>query len=293
MKKIILTAFVAFTYCSFGQVESCLSGPELANYTAALDGDLIEVTESQFACMNSLSGILEVGDNWSTLASNPNSNGVFSGDWTEIMSPTNSAGVMVEIPQNHVLIGFAFTNSASSNTVGPRVATVGDSIIQPHNADITVIGPGDKYFVIKNPSELANETTHLGLHSTDGRYSPHPYGTLNYRYVPGAPLGITSMSTCNCPTPFIAGLALPSGSLGNNAELVKQEIKIHPNPVTESMTIDIQATEKIEVDIYSVTGELVLVTENRDINCSELPQGAYYVKVQTETGVYNSRFIKK
>ena len=195
----LLTITFFCDHSSIAQVSSCLSGSQLTAYTTAVDGDLIEVTEAQYLCVSGLANISEIGSPSSTIINDPNTNTTYSGDFTEICLPSNSEGINVEIPFNKLLIGFLFTNAAGNNLVGPRVGTVNDSIIKPHNNDINVSGVGDKFFIIKNPSALANVTTHLGIHRTGQMYSPYNTNNNynNYRYDYGASSGMTTMSNCS------------------------------------------------------------------------------------------------
>ena len=83
-------------------------------------------------------------------------------------------------------------------------------------------------------------------------------------------------------------------ALGLSQNVVTPKLILYPNPVTNQLNI--ASDSKIEkVMIYSLTGELVrsIDGELKTIDISTLSSGNYFIKVQTEQGVFNQRIIKK
>lgn len=68
---------------------------------------------------------------------------------------------------------------------------------------------------------------------------------------------------------------------------------LYPNPTSE--VLNIQSQEKIsKAEIYDFTGKLVLQTPviGKIINVNSLSKGTYFIKLHTEKGIVNSKFIK-
>ncbi len=77
----------------------------------------------------------------------------------------------------------------------------------------------------------------------------------------------------------------------SKAEL--QNIKIYPNPVVNNITID--APDRYIVEIYTVIGERIVVSENKQIDASQWKSGVYFVVIKNENGqtVKSDKIIKK
>lgn len=77
----------------------------------------------------------------------------------------------------------------------------------------------------------------------------------------------------------------------SKAEL--QNIKIYPNPVLNNITID--APDRYIVEIYTVIGERIIVSENKQIDASQWKSGVYFVVIKNENGqtVKSDKIIKK
>lgn len=71
-----------------------------------------------------------------------------------------------------------------------------------------------------------------------------------------------------------------------------KEIRFYPNPVVESITIDMDLTVNQEYRIYSTIGELMISgkidPENKTINLSDLPANIYFLSINNKT----LKFIK-
>ena len=75
-------------------------------------------------------------------------------------------------------------------------------------------------------------------------------------------------------------------------ENVIDGVAVYPNPATNFIKIDVdtQLSASVQcVDIYNVTGQLVISSTETEINVSELESGIYFVNILTEKGV----FVKK
>jgi len=73
---------------------------------------------------------------------------------------------------------------------------------------------------------------------------------------------------------------------------------VYPNPV--SNTLNLSSKENIEassINIYNTLGQLVLVIPNaqntKSIDVSSLSAGNYFIKINSDKGTSNAKFIKK
>ncbi|HRW62942.1 MAG TPA: endonuclease [Bacteroidales bacterium] len=77
------------------------------------------------------------------------------------------------------------------------------------------------------------------------------------------------------------------------SDLIKNKIKIYPNPVVDELTVF--APEMYKTEVYSIIGELIISTSEKKVDCSSLYQGVYFVVVKDNTGqtVISKKIIKK
>lgn len=84
------------------------------------------------------------------------------------------------------------------------------------------------------------------------------------------------------------------GAVGVNEYSNNNQITIYPNPATSQLTLN--TTEQINsVNIIDITGKTVktIVPNSNTIDVSELVKGIYFLQVQTDKGIANSKFIKE
>ena len=79
----------------------------------------------------------------------------------------------------------------------------------------------------------------------------------------------------------------------NSNELLN--FSMHPNPVKDILSIKINTTGPVSIDIYDMLGKSVLTTNNIDngVDISELKSGIYLVKIATNDGSITKRVIKE
>lgn len=110
--------------------------------------------------------------------------------------------------------------------------------------------------------------------------------------IPNVPIGLNTITKGTTANLFYIKTVFDA--LGLSQNVAKPKLILYPNPVTN--LLNITSDSKIEkVKIYTLTGELVKSIENdvKIIDVSTLSSGNYFVKVQTEQGVFNQRIIKK
>lgn len=82
-------------------------------------------------------------------------------------------------------------------------------------------------------------------------------------------------------------------STGILSKAEAENIKIYPNPVLNNITIN--APDKYIVEIYTVIGERIVVSESNQIDASHWKSGVYFVVIKNENGqtVKSDKIIKK
>lgn len=69
-----------------------------------------------------------------------------------------------------------------------------------------------------------------------------------------------------------------------------EKISVYPNPAHDFIRVETQLIASVQrVEIYNVTGQLMLSTTDTEINVSTLPEGVYFVAVIAE----NQKFVKR
>ncbi|MCP4440166.1 MAG: T9SS type A sorting domain-containing protein [Aureispira sp.] len=78
-------------------------------------------------------------------------------------------------------------------------------------------------------------------------------------------------------------------------EVRTQMIRIYPNPATTQLTIESPALGIKNISILDVTGKTVqTITQNtKTISVADLVEGIYFLQIQSQNGITNSKFIKK
>jgi hypothetical protein len=97
------------------------------------------------------------------------------------------------------------------------------------------------------------------------------------------------------PAPNTVYRFTPAVSL-STSDFEKSAVSAYPNPAEDVLNFDTKENLNIQsVEIYNMMGQVVLSDPNAttSINVSSLTNGNYYVKVNTEKGIVNTKFIKK
>jgi len=75
-------------------------------------------------------------------------------------------------------------------------------------------------------------------------------------------------------------------------------IQIYPNPTTDFIIVQNKDNQQINtLEIYSMDGKLVSRNEVNNMECklslANLTEGVYFVKVNSQSGVYTQRIVKR
>lgn len=78
-------------------------------------------------------------------------------------------------------------------------------------------------------------------------------------------------------------------------DLFLSDVKIYPNPIQETLYIDVPENAFNRVEIYNMLGEQVLQTScvRCQVNTATLQKGVYIVKIQSGAKVYTKKVIKQ
>ncbi|MGC4130394.1 MAG: T9SS type A sorting domain-containing protein [Bergeyella sp.] len=89
------------------------------------------------------------------------------------------------------------------------------------------------------------------------------------------------------------GVLVSTGNLGAANITLSKNISIYPNPVSDF--INIKSSEKIKsAEIFDMSGKTVAKFNNtQNLDVSTLEKGVYVIKISTEKGVNQQKFIKK
>jgi len=87
-----------------------------------------------------------------------------------------------------------------------------------------------------------------------------------------------------------------TSSTGIDDVELNNQISIYPNPVKDELRIMNYELRIMNVEILDITGKIIYNSSfifNNFINVSSLPQGNYFLKIQTDKGIITKKFIKE
>ena len=91
----------------------------------------------------------------------------------------------------------------------------------------------------------------------------------------------------------------PSNSLPYSPNnYVKPCFNVYPNPAKQVLNLDTKTSINVtSINIYNSLGQMIIVIPNAEsvstIDVSDLKTGTYFIKVNTDKGTANTKFIKK
>ena len=79
------------------------------------------------------------------------------------------------------------------------------------------------------------------------------------------------------------------------SEMESVNIEIYPNPVKDMLKIESNEFQIDKIEIVNLSGKTIYQFNHPEnqINVSELPQGIYFVKLETNRGIITKRFVKE
>jgi len=92
---------------------------------------------------------------------------------------------------------------------------------------------------------------------------------------------------------------LGNPALGTQDFLSDNNIALYPNPANTTVTIDLQKNIEVDIRLFDVLGKLVIyqpdvfVSKEHTIDVSELNNGIYFVRINSEIGSVTKKLIKR
>ncbi|UPQ78891.1 T9SS type A sorting domain-containing protein [Flavobacterium azooxidireducens] len=229
-------------------------------------------------------------------------------------------------------VDFTITTIGSSGSAvsGGGSITIGDGSVQGeeiHNFTESVLNSSFYTFTSANMNSTPGNTTYNGLTLTARLKIETPtiisYTTMaeseltlvldptfngtikvdNVNYtasaglvtIPSVPAGSHTITKGSVANLYYIKTAYTNLSVNN--PISKKDIILYPNPVTNDLNISIANSITVErISIYSLIGQLVKSVDGSNvttINMSDLTNGVYMVKIQTNQGVIDQKIIKK
>jgi hypothetical protein len=77
------------------------------------------------------------------------------------------------------------------------------------------------------------------------------------------------------------------------APITHDQLQIYPNPASGELTIESSDLRVEKVEIFDIAGKTVFTSHEPTLNISQLPAGAYFVKIKTDKGEWTKKVIKE
>ncbi|SDW37824.1 Por secretion system C-terminal sorting domain-containing protein [Lutibacter oricola] len=124
---------------------------------------------------------------------------------------------------------------------------------------------------------------------TDANFSSSSTPNLNCIYVDDSTYSTNNWTNKDAANTFIETEA-ECGTLGTS-NFETAQIGIYPNPASEILNIN---TPIKKVTIYNTQGQIVLISEMKNVNIQNLPSGLYFIKIiGINDNLSTSQFIKQ
>ena len=295
--------------------------------TVAGSSQTLVTTTDNNQSVNSGTAISDMIFIWGGDATDVTITGLPSAGITFVKNPATKTVTVSGIPTGAVTftittVGTIGTPVSSTGTILINGATPGDQI---HNFTASVLNSTFYTFTSANMNSTAGSATYDGLtltarlkieSATVITYTTTMLSTLTLVFDPtftgtiklngisytasagvviiqNVPIGlntITKGSTTNLY--YIKTVFTPLLGLETNTH--EDSLLLYPNPVSTNLSIETSSTIE-SLSIYDLTGSLVKKVEGdtKSIDVTELSIGNYFIKIQTNKGLINKRFIKK
>lgn len=164
------------------------------------------------------------------------------------------------------------------------------------NADLDATSGATASSAYTNKSVYWGKTVSLtGV--PDGTYTVNlemaNYSPVSRRYTSGTFVKgpASSTSTLSTVTGFTAPVITwtPNFTAVENTEL-STLYKVYPNPTRS--TVYVNGFDINEIELVSISGKSMFITNQQKLDVSELPKGIYFVKIMTKTGIIMKKIEK-
>jgi len=193
-----------------------------------------------------------------------------------------------------------FENTGSANATNIVVKDVVDAAKFDINTIIPINGSHDYYTRINgNKVEFIFENINLPFdNSTNDGYLAFKIKTKS-TLVAGDTFSKNANIYFDYNFPIVTNTANTTiAALSTQDFEFKNYFKLYPNPVSNTLTIETKNTIQISsINIYNALGQLVLVIPNaketKAVDVSSLSSGNYFIKINSDKGTSNTKFIKQ
>jgi len=216
---------------------------------------------------------------------------------TELYCHNNSLSSL-DVTQNTALILFNCQNNLLSNLnipQSPNLLGLWCSINSLSSLDLTQNTALNQLFC--NDNSLTSLNVANGNNSNFAGFNATNNANLTCIQVDNVAYSTTNWTNIDATASFSLNC---SGSVGVNEQVSQSSLMVYPNPATSQLTIDLGISASLNgqnqiITILDVTGKTVktIITNNNTIDVSNLVKGIYFLQVQTEKGIINSKFIKE
>jgi hypothetical protein len=167
--------------------------------------------------------------------------------------------------------GFSAPNSFLPPEINSTITTISNVVYE---------FPTGNHFILNEATGVITCFSNIGL--LPGYYSLE-YSICDYQYP-------TVCSRTNVLIYVIDAVARTNNQI-KETEVIKN-ISIYPNPVSQSLTIQLPITIEIQkATIYNSLGQLIKTEDKKEINVSDLSKGSYLIKIDTDKGSTTKVFI--
>ncbi len=85
---------------------------------------------------------------------------------------------------------------------------------------------------------------------------------------------------------------VPSLVTGVNEIISNDFIKVYPNPATNTIIVEGKTPiQNFQIKILNIMGETVLLTKNKEIDISGLPNGVYFLNFETDQFISSKKVV--
>lgn len=198
-------------------------------------------------------------------------NGVW--DNTTVLGDTAYINQMTNTSQNmNESYGYLWWLNGKSSFLMPGTTFEFQGSIMPHAPDDMVSGLGKNGQYVNVVPSMNMVVVRMGDDPFDSGLVPAAYNDTIWAL-------INELDGCN--TTAVA-----------ERELLI-DLTVSPNPATDHIRIDMDHSTDVVVEIFNTVGELVLLTDEKQIDIADLEDGIYLVRVNTSKGSVSTKLLVK
>lgn len=220
-----------------------------------------------------------------------------SNDWAQIgddftgLSTTTREFLSVSLSSNGNRVGIGSSEGVhiydNNNNIWTLVgSTIGFGSSNSLSSDGTKIAIGSPYnYTVKNYTLDNNVWTQRGVDVSTWRSSDFSESLAL------SADGDTFIAASNEAFPRV--YTFNETLLSTEKHLLENSISLYPNPVKNSLNIQVSNADFTSISIYNLLGKKMLESKANLIDFSSFSKGVYLSKIKTDTGIITKKIIKK